>query len=75
MFYLHRREEIYDDDSVPPGLEEIPLPQEKVVKPEKPKFKEKTVTSLNTNHSGPVAFKKRKIASGARNVRQKGNDD
>ncbi|XP_005093401.1 WW domain-binding protein 4 [Aplysia californica] len=69
---------VYDESSAPPDLEDIPLPDiptVKETKPEKPKFKEKTVTSLGSGQSGPVAFKKRKIASGARNVRQKGNDD
>lgn len=39
------------------------------------KFKEKKVTSLGFNKSGPVAFKKRKLAGGARNVRRRDDDD
>lgn len=41
----------------------------------KVKFKEKTVTSLGSSKSGPVAFKKRKLAGGARNVRKRDDDD
>lgn len=48
----------------------IPVPVE-----EKIKFKEKKVTSIGSNKGGPVAFKKRKLASGARNVRRRGDDD
>ena len=48
----------------------IPVPAE-----EKIKFKEKRVTSLGSNKGGPVAFKKRKLASGARNVRRRDDDD
>ena len=43
--------------------------------PAKPKFKEKTVSSLGTSQKGPVAFKKRKVAAGARNKRQTVQDD
>jgi len=74
----------YDESSVPPELDEIPMPekgleiQDEDAKSEvviqsapKIKFKEKTVTSLvSSSQSGPVAFKKRKVAAGARNIRQ-----
>lgn len=49
----------------------IPVPKEEV----KVKFKEKTVTSLGSHKSGPVAFKKRKLGDGAKNVRRRNVDD
>ena len=71
---------MYDATSLPPALEEIPLPvasgektDQSEPEPKKPKLKEKIVT-LGPSFSGPVAFKKRKIG-GARNVRQKTDDD
>ena len=71
---------MYDAASLPPALEEIPLPVAETKQPEpaepvpkKPKIKEKIVT-LGPSSGGPVAFKKRKIG-GARNVRQKADDD
>lgn len=72
--------QVYDATSLPPALEEIPLPVAEMEKTEqsepeakKPKLKEKIVT-LGPSSGGPVAFKKRKIG-GARNVRQKLEDD
>ena len=42
----------------------------------KVKFKEKRMTtSLGPSKGGKVTFKKRKIASGARNVRKRDDDD
>jgi len=77
-----KQAEIYDETSAAPEPEDIPLPPgvdaEVKPKPKKDKFKEKTVESLeggNSMASGPVAFKKRKVASGARNVRQRNHDD
>ncbi|GFS26894.1 WW domain-binding protein 4-like [Elysia marginata] len=74
------RPQMYDETSLPPALEEIPLPVADIEKteqaepePKKSKLKEKIVT-LGPTSGGPVAFKKRKIA-GARNVRQKTDDD
>uniref|UniRef100_A0A2C9L3S8 WW domain-binding protein 4 n=1 Tax=Biomphalaria glabrata TaxID=6526 RepID=A0A2C9L3S8_BIOGL len=71
---------IYDDSSTPPSLDEIPLPEEPSADdstpvPKRPKFKEKIVTSLCPESGETVTFKKRKIATGARNVRQKTGDD
>ena len=71
---------VYDESSLPPELTDIPLPACPTVrdtKEKEKKFKEKTVSSgsLGLSQGAPVAFKKRKIASGARNVRQKGDDD
>ncbi|BFZ14958.1 hypothetical protein BsWGS_17997 [Bradybaena similaris] len=70
---------IYNETSVPPPLTDIPLPeledvQENSLKPQKHKFKEKTVTSINSTSGGVVTFKKRKIAPGVRNIRQKDNN-
>ena len=48
----------------------IPVPKEEV----RIKFKEKKVTSLGSS-KGPVAFKKRKLGDGARNVRRRNADD
>ncbi|XP_067664153.1 WW domain-binding protein 4-like [Haliotis asinina] len=62
----------------PPNMElprmvnEIPLPDLPKQEP-KSRFKEKKVTSLGG--SGSVTFKKRKLASGARNVRQRDSDN
>ncbi|RUS78720.1 hypothetical protein EGW08_013507 [Elysia chlorotica] len=74
------RPQMYDTTSLPPALDDIPLPvaeEEKTdqsePEPKKPKLKEKVVT-LGPSSGGPVAFKKRKIG-GARNVRQKTDDD
>ncbi|KAK0062221.1 WW domain-binding protein 4 [Biomphalaria pfeifferi] len=71
---------IYDDSSTPPSLDEIPLPEEPSADdstpvPKRPKFKEKIVTSLCPESGETVTFKKRKIATGSRNVRQKTGDD
>ncbi|XP_059152602.1 WW domain-binding protein 4-like [Physella acuta] len=69
---------VYDETSAAPSLEEIPLPLEHSNGPPKeraPKFKEKTVTSLGSSSGESVVFKKRKIAAGARNTRQKDNND
>ncbi|XP_052279042.1 WW domain-binding protein 4-like [Dreissena polymorpha] len=49
---------------------QIPVPNE-----EKVKFKEKRVTSLGPSKGGPVAFKKRKLGEGAKNVRKRNDDD
>lgn len=60
---------------LPPPPEEVkpPTPKEEKKTEEKPsKFKEKRVTSLGKDTN--VTFKKRKIASGARNVRQRDDD-
>ncbi|CAL1541939.1 unnamed protein product [Lymnaea stagnalis] len=70
---------VYDETSAPPSLDDIPLPQhatdEANTAPKKPRFKEKTVSSLASNTGEVVAFKKRKIAAGARNVRHKIGDE
>ncbi|XP_060073296.1 WW domain-binding protein 4-like [Ylistrum balloti] len=50
-------------------------PPDQPQKPKRDKFKEKKVTSLGGSKGEPVAFKKRKIASGARNVRRRDEDD
>ncbi|OWF54998.1 WW domain-binding protein 4-like [Mizuhopecten yessoensis] len=65
-------------DCIPlPGECELPpdQPSDQQQKPKKDKFKEKKVTSLGGADGEPVAFKKRKIASGARNTRRRDNDD
>ncbi|GFN81618.1 WW domain-binding protein 4-like [Plakobranchus ocellatus] len=71
------RPQVYDETSAPPSLDEIPLPVQETdqaePEPKKPKIKEKVV-SLGPSSGGPVAFKKRKIA-GARNARQKMDND
>lgn len=62
---------------------ELPVTQEKVetiavpvTTEPKVKFKEKRMTtSLGPSKGGKVTFKKRKIASGARNVRKRDDDD
>ncbi|ESO95250.1 hypothetical protein LOTGIDRAFT_239443 [Lottia gigantea] len=57
-------------------VEDIPLPEpDREQKPPKQKFREKTVTSLNSNPGEVVSFKKRKVRSGARNARQRDTDD
>ena len=48
----------------------IPIPSEPKVK-----FKEKRIGSLGPTKGGNVTFKKRKLASGARNVRKRGDED
>ncbi|KAK3599512.1 hypothetical protein CHS0354_006641 [Potamilus streckersoni] len=54
--------------------ESIPIPR--VTEEPRMKFKEKRVTSLGSNSKAEtVTFKKRKLGSGARNVRQRDNDD
>lgn len=63
-----------------PGECEPPTEQpsdqsEQQPKPKKDKFREKKVTSLGGAQGEAVAFKKRKIASGARNVRRRDEDD
>ncbi|XP_050417163.1 WW domain-binding protein 4 [Patella vulgata] len=64
---------------VPPEellVEDIPLPEPPTEdKPKKQKFREKTVTSLSSKPGEVVGFKKRKIASGARNTRRRDDDD
>ncbi|PVD34461.1 hypothetical protein C0Q70_05736 [Pomacea canaliculata] len=60
-------------------VEDIPLPGEIPDLVEKPatkidKFKEKVVPSLGGTSDGAVEFKKRKITSGARNMRQRDDD-
>ena len=52
-----------------------PEPQSMPVPTKKDKFKEKTVASLGPSSGGSVEFRKRKIASSARNVRQRDSDD
>lgn len=66
----------FDESSEAPPIDNIPLPAVATeVKPVKEKFKERTVGSLGKSSSGAVSFKKRKIASGTRNVRQRDADD
>jgi len=70
---------VYNETSAPPDLDDIPLPtdstgEETKSKPQKTKFAEKTVISLGSS-GGAATFKKRKIAPGARNTRQKDNND
>uniref|UniRef100_A0A0B6ZM75 Uncharacterized protein n=2 Tax=Arion vulgaris TaxID=1028688 RepID=A0A0B6ZM75_9EUPU len=65
---------------MPPALDDIPLPsdsqgEETSVKTQTPKFKERTVTSLSSSSDVIIGFKKRKISSGARNIRQKDTND
>lgn len=68
----------------PMPISDIPLPGEAPEAPptegeptvvKKDRFKEKTVTSLGPPSGGNVGFIKRKIASGARNMRQRDSDD
>uniref|UniRef100_A0A0B6ZP42 WW domain-containing protein n=1 Tax=Arion vulgaris TaxID=1028688 RepID=A0A0B6ZP42_9EUPU len=71
---------IYYEGSMPPALDDIPLPsdsqgEETSVKTQTPKFKERTVTSLSSSSDVIIGFKKRKISSGARNIRQKDTND
>ncbi|XP_046554264.1 WW domain-binding protein 4-like [Haliotis rubra] len=61
------------DMELPKMVNEIPLPDLPKQEP-KSRFKEKKVTSLGGG-SGSVTFKKRKLASGARNVRQRDSDN
>ena len=61
---LPKVEEKYETISIP-----IANPEPKV------KFKEKRVTSLGSSKGGNVTFKKRKLGSGARNVRRRDDDD
>ncbi|CAG2250041.1 FBP21 [Mytilus edulis] len=57
----------------PPEEVKLPPPQEeKKTQEKRSKFKEKTVTSLGKDTN--VTFKKRKLASGARNVRRRDDD-
>ncbi|KAK7503711.1 hypothetical protein BaRGS_00004834 [Batillaria attramentaria] len=82
-----RQEHVPDEPEVPEepvSVEDIPLPGELPETPsteaeaapvKKERFKEKTVTSLGPPSGGNVGFKKRKIASGARNMRQRDTDD
>lgn len=67
----------------PLSLEEIPLPGEVLTPVEenkdtipvkKDRFREKTIVSLGLSSDGMVDFKKRKIASGARNMRRRDDD-
>ncbi|KAK3100234.1 hypothetical protein FSP39_016755, partial [Pinctada imbricata] len=80
--------ELPSEPELPPeplSVEDIPLPEPPKVIEEKPpkekqsgRFKEKRVKTLaSDNDSEPqnVTFKKRKIASGARNVRRRGSDE
>ncbi|XP_062613986.1 WW domain-binding protein 4-like [Saccostrea cucullata] len=63
----------------PLPVEDIPLPEppkEKTVKQEGGRFKEKRVKSLaKDNETAKVTFKKRKVTSGARNTRQRDEED
>lgn len=58
-----------------PAQAPVPEPQSIPFPIKKDRFKEKTVSSLGPSSGGSVEFKKRKIASGARNVRQRDDDD
>ncbi|XP_033743296.1 WW domain-binding protein 4-like [Pecten maximus] len=58
-----------------PPDESSDQPSDQQPKPKKDKFKEKKVASLGGAQGEAVAFKKRKIASGARNVRRRDEDD
>ncbi|KAL4230876.1 WW domain binding protein 4 [Mactra antiquata] len=49
----------------------IPIPTDEP----RVKFKERKLPSLGSNKGGPVAFKKRKLGGGARNVRRRDDDD
>lgn len=70
-----------EEPSEPLPIEDIPLPgppKEKKEKQEGGRFKEKRVQSLasgNDNTCTKVTFKKRKLGSGARNTRQREDDD
>ncbi|KAJ8297872.1 hypothetical protein KUTeg_024403 [Tegillarca granosa] len=66
----HSPEPELDLPPLPDSVESIPLPEPP--KKEKEKFKEKCVTSLGTGQN--VAFKKRKLGSGARNIRNRDDD-
>lgn len=66
----HSQEPELDLPPLPDSVESIPLPEPP--KKEKEKFKEKRVTSLGTGQN--VAFKKRKLGSGARNIRNRDDD-
>ena len=72
-FFFRQQEQI---DLELPKTEEkvetisIPVPTEPRVK-----FKEKRVSSLGPTKGGNVTFKKRKLASGARNVRKREDED
>ncbi|XP_046379765.1 WW domain-binding protein 4-like [Haliotis rufescens] len=68
-----REEEPPPDMELPKTVNEIPLPDLPQQEP-RSRFKEKKVTSLGSG-SGSVTFKKRKLGSGARNVRQRDNDN
>lgn len=68
-----------EEPSEPLPIEDIPLPcppKEKKEKQEGGRFKEKRVQSLASgNDNTKVTFKKRKLGSGARNTRQREDDD
>lgn len=71
--------ELPEEPSEPLPIEDIPLPgppKEKKEKQEGGRFKEKRVQSLASgNDNTKVTFKKRKLGSGARNTRQREEDD
>lgn len=71
--------ELPEEPSEPLPIEDIPLPgppKEKKEKQEGGRFKEKRVQSLASgNDNSKVTFKKRKLGSGARNTRQREEDD
>lgn len=73
-FYYREEQEQIDlqlpkrDNYVEPIAIPIPVEEPKV------KFKEKRLPSLGSSKSGPVAFKKRKLGGGARNVRRRDDD-
>ncbi|CAL8302205.1 unnamed protein product [Gadus morhua 'NCC'] len=60
-----------------PQVEEFDEGPELSLPPEpKPKFRERTITSLGGDQSGPAAFRKSKTHNGkARSLRQRGEDD
>lgn len=71
--------DVPEEPSEPLPIEDIPLPgppKEKKEKQEGGRFKEKRVQSLASgNDNTKVTFKKRKLGSGARNTRQREDDD
>ena len=88
FIYFRTKEPEPDLPPEPVPIECIPLPvlptetppseqTDKASEIDKPKsrFKEKKITSLGGTPGEIVSFKKRKVASGARNVRRRDDDD